>query len=160
MNSAAASASFAPSKASTLSSLATLNSEKSYLDFQIISEPAITAAGNVEFQQADATWQIVRPKNELADNPDRGTILTKLVSSMEKQGILKRNSPAANEALYGVLQLRVFYGYIYFTKQDPQKLSALYKLVGDNGEAMLRFNYADLDDLDAPGVSFNRLLFI
>lgn len=153
---AGASASVASSQTSTLSSLAPLNSDQSYLDFHIISDPAITAAGNLEFQQIDGTWQIVRPKNELVEQSDRGAMVAKLVSCMEKQDILKKNSPAANEALYGSLQLRVFYGHIYFTKQDSQKLSALRKLVEDKGEQIFQFNYANADEFDMKYVSFNR----
>lgn len=153
--------SLASSGNSTLSSLALLNIGESYLNFQIVSDPAITAAGNVEFMQVDGTWCTVRLKNELAEQPDRDKIRDKFTSCLGPQDILKRNSSAmANQASYGALHLMIFYGHIYFTKQDPQKLSALQKLVKENGEQMLQFNYANLDDLDRTNVSLHRVIFV
>ena len=156
-----ASASLASSGYSTLSSLAPLNPGESCLDFQIISDPAITAAGNVEFMPVDGTWCIARPRNELAERPAGDKILDKFAACLKKQDILKRNSSAlANQASYGSLYLMIFYGHIYFTKQDPQRLSALQELLKENGEQILQFNYANLDDLHKENVSFHRVVFV
>lgn len=140
---------------STLSSLGLLNIGESYLDFQIISDPAITAAGNLEFMSVDGTLFVPQLEKELAAQSDQDKIRDKFASCLEKQDILKKNSSAiANQATYGSLCLIIFYGHIYFTKQDGQKLSALQKLIKERGEQICRFNYANLGDLNKQNVSF------
>lgn len=158
-------ASSKPSKSASVASSeasasASLNPDQFYLDFQMVSDPAITAAGNVEFLEAGGSWHIARPTKELSDSPERELIISKLNTYMTKQDVFKRNSPATNEALYGSLYLMVFYGHIYFVKQDSQKLDALQKSIKEKYEQILQFNYAYSDEFVIESVSFPVLLIL
>ncbi len=156
-------ASGASSLASSLTSLAAPNIDQGDLDFQMISDLALKTTSVVEFAEAGGGWLTVRPKNETADVSDREVILNKLISYMEKQDVFKRNSPAANEALYGSLYLMIFYGNIQFSQQNPlpQKLGELQKLVTEKGDQIIRFDYADIKKLKIQGVCIDKnILFI
>lgn len=137
------------------SSLASLNTDQCYLDFQMISDPAITAAGTVEFPEVGGNLQIVRPRNEIREIPDRDLITNKLITYMEKLDVFKKDSPASNTTSYGPLYLVIFYGHIYFSKQDPQKLDALRKSIAEKREQIPQFHYAHLDEFDIEDVCFN-----
>jgi hypothetical protein len=155
-------ASGASSVASSLSSLAAPKIDQCYLDFQMISDLTLKTTSVVEFDEASGGWYTVRPKNETTDVPDQEVIIDKLVSYVEKQEVFKRNSPAANEALYGSLYLMIFYGHIHFGQQNPlpQKLGELQTLVTDKGDQIIRFNYADINGLKIRGVCVNENILI
>jgi hypothetical protein len=117
----------------------------------------ITTASVVQFSLASEGLYIVRTNKETTEHPDREQIRNKLTSYIDKQDVFKKKSSTYNETIHGSLYLMIFYGYIYFVEQNPfpQKFNDLQKLITDKYEQIIRFNYANIDELNIPEVSSN-----
>jgi len=123
----------------------------------MVADMKITTASVVQFSLASGGLYIVRTNKETTEHPDREQIRNKLTSYIDKQDVFKKKSSTYNETIHGSLYLMIFYGYIYFVEQNPfpQKFNDLQKLITDKYDQIIRFNYANIDELNIPEVSSN-----
>lgn len=115
----------------------------------------ISAQTVIQFSSVNKGLYMVNTNKERTEDPDRAQIINKIISYMEKHSIFKKKSSTYNEAIHGKLYLMVFYGHIYFTEQKPfpQKFGELQNLITEKNEQIIRFNYANIDELDVPSSS-------
>ncbi|CAF3568479.1 unnamed protein product [Rotaria sp. Silwood1] len=119
-------------------------------DFLMGVDMNITDAAVVEFSSISKNFFVVNIKKEATESPDRKQIINKIKSYIEKQDVFKKKSSTYNETIHGPLSLIVFYGHIYFIEQNtfPNKLGKLKEFIQENSDQFIRFNYANVDELN------------
>jgi len=121
------------------------------------ADTTISKASVIQFSPVSGNLYIARTNKDPTENPDRDQIINKLISYMDKLDVFKKKSSSYNEARHGALYLMIFYGHIYFVGQEsfPKRLGELQDLLTTKSDQMIHFNYANIDELDIRGVSFN-----
>ncbi|CAF1279555.1 unnamed protein product [Rotaria magnacalcarata] len=115
----------------------------------------ITNAGAIQCTSIAKNYYIVDSNKSTPENFSKEEIINKIESLLDKEDVFKKSPSAYNQAIHGSLYLIVYYGHIYFIEQDsyPSKLGQLKEIIKNKGDEFIRFNHANIDELNVSELS-------
>ena len=145
--------------ASATSSLSSINIGQCQPDFLMAVDTKTMTSSNIQFIRATDDAYVINLAKGTTGDLDREKIIEKLTTYMTKLEVFKKKPNAYNDSDHGTLYLIIFYGYTYFVERDlPTKLGELQDMIKTKSGEPIRFNHADIDQLDTRSVSLNKLL--
>ncbi|CAF3334014.1 unnamed protein product [Rotaria socialis] len=115
----------------------------------------ITNAGGIQCTSIAKNYYIVDSNKNTPENSNKEEIINKIESLLDKEDVFKKSPSVYDQVKHGSLYLIVYYGHIYFVEQGPYplKLGQLKDIIKTTGDEFIRFNHANIDELNVPELS-------